>query len=58
MTVETITFSPGGNYLMIQDQQSAGQHIYVVNLASLEQRMIEAPELPPDWWWRAPAWQP
>ncbi len=55
--VGTLTFSPDGESLLIQDNNVTGQHIFIINLASLEQHMLQAPNLPLDWWWKAPSWQ-
>jgi hypothetical protein len=35
----------------------SGRHIYVVDLSTLEARLLQAPGLPLDWWWLAPSWQ-
>ncbi|MBN1450316.1 MAG: PD40 domain-containing protein [Anaerolineales bacterium] len=56
--ITTITFSPDGGYLLVQDDDATGRHIYAVNLSTLETNMLQAPGLPLDWWWLAPSWQP
>jgi len=56
--VNTIAFSPDGQYLLFPDMDATGQHIYVVNLSTLETRLLQASNLPLDWWWLAPSWQP
>ncbi len=53
----SIQFSPDGNYLLVQDDDSIGRHLFVVNLSTLEQRKLSAPGLPLDWWWLAPSWK-
>jgi WD40 repeat protein len=58
MMVSTLAFSPDGKSLLIQDDDAAGRHIFVVDLATLEQHMLQAPDLPLDWVWLAPSWQP
>ncbi len=58
MGIQTIAFSPDGEYLMIQDHQAAGQHIFLIHLTTFDQHMLQAPGLPLDWWWEAPSWQP
>jgi len=57
-SISTIAFSPDGQYLLIQDDDPTGRHIYGVNLSTLEARMLQAPGLPLDWWWLAPSWRP
>ncbi|HET9912906.1 MAG TPA: hypothetical protein VFQ13_13505 [Anaerolineales bacterium] len=55
-SVAQINFSPEGKYLLLQDDDAAGRHIFVIDLASLEQHMLQVPNLPLDWWWLAPSW--
>jgi len=57
-SISTIAYSPDGQYLLIQDDDPTGRHIYVVNLSTLETNMLRAPSLPLDWWWLAPSWRP
>jgi hypothetical protein len=57
-TVGTLAFSPEGGSLLIRDDNAAGQHIFTVNLTTLEQQMLQAPNLPLDWGWLAPSWRP
>ena len=57
-SINTLAFSPDGQYLLFPDMDATGQHIYVVNLSTLETRLLQAPGLPLDWWWLAPSWQP
>jgi len=57
-SISTIAFSPDGGYLLIQDDDATGRHIFVVNLSTLETNMLQAPGLPLDWWWLAPSWRP
>jgi Tol biopolymer transport system component len=56
--INNLSFSPDGGYLLLPDMDATGQHIYTVNLSTLELRMLQAPGLPLDWWWLAPSWQP
>ena len=58
MNVSTLAFSPDGKSLLIQDNDAAGRHIFVVNLTTLEQHMLQAPNLQLDWSWLMPSWQP
>ncbi|MGD8406873.1 MAG: hypothetical protein PVJ21_24655 [Anaerolineales bacterium] len=57
-SVSTIAFSPEGGYLLIQDDDATGRHIYVVDTSTLETHLLQAPGLPLDWWWLAPSWRP
>ena len=54
--INTLSFSPDGEYLVMSDSDPTGQHIYVVNLSTLETHLLQAPGLPLDWWWLAPSW--
>jgi hypothetical protein len=56
-SITEINFSPDGNYLLIQDDDAAGRHIFVVELSTLQQHMLQVPNLPLDWWWLAPSWR-
>ncbi len=56
-SIAEIIFSPDGNYLLFQDDDAAGRHIFIVDLASLQQRILQVPNLPLDWWWLAPSWR-
>jgi Tol biopolymer transport system component len=56
--VSSILFSPDGKYLLINESSSAtGSRLYVVNLATLEQRLIESPGLTLDSDWYLPSWR-
>jgi hypothetical protein len=57
-SIGAIIFSPDGNYLLFQDDAAAGRHIFVVDLLTLEQRRLQIPNLPLDWWWLVPSWRP
>jgi len=57
-SISSIFYSPDGGYLLIQDDDATGRHIYVVNLSTLETHLLQAPGLPLDWWWLAPSWRP
>ena len=56
-SVAEILFSPDGKYLLLQDDDATGRHIFVVELSTLEQHMLQVPHLPLDWWWLAPSWR-
>jgi hypothetical protein len=58
-TVGRILFSPDGNYLLVEETTSAtGGHLFVVNLETLEQKIVSAPGLTLDTDWYAPSWRP
>jgi Tol biopolymer transport system component len=57
-SINTLAFSPDGQYLLFPDMDATGQHIYTVDLSTLETNLLRAPGLPLDWWWLAPSWQP
>ena len=55
-SINNLIFSPDGKYLLFQDDDAAGRHIFIVDLSSLEQRKLHVPNLPLDWWWLVPSW--
>jgi Tol biopolymer transport system component len=58
-TVGRLIFSPNGKYLLLEETTSAtGGHLFLVNLATLEQKMLQAPGLSTDYDWYAPSWRP
>lgn len=57
-TVGRLLFSPDGKYLLVEETTSiTGGHLFVVNLATLEQNMLQAPGLSTDFDWYAPSWR-
>lgn len=54
--INNLIFSPNGKYLLFQDDDATGRHIFIVDLSSFEQRMLQVPNLPLDWWWLLPSW--
>jgi len=56
-SIAELVFSLDGNYLLFQDDDAVGRHIFVVDLSTLEQHKLEVPNLPLDWWWLAPSWR-
>jgi WD40 repeat protein len=52
-----IVFSPDGKHLLLQDDDATGRHIFIVDLSTLAQHMLQVPNLPLDWWWLAPSWR-
>jgi Tol biopolymer transport system component len=58
-TVGRLVFSPNGKYLLVEETTSAtGGHLFVVNLATLETKLLQAPGLSTDYDWYAPSWRP
>jgi Tol biopolymer transport system component len=59
VTVGRVLFSPRGRYLIVEETTSpTGGHLFVVDLATLEKRLLEAPGLSLDTDWYAPSWRP
>jgi Tol biopolymer transport system component len=59
VTVGRVLFSPRGRYLIVEETTSpTGGHLFVVDLATLEVRILEAPGLSLDTDWYAPSWRP
>lgn len=56
-SIADVIFSPDGKYLLLQDDDATGRHIFVVNLSTLEQHMLQAPGMPLNWWWLFPSWR-
>jgi WD40 repeat protein len=57
-SIAALAFSTDGQYLLLQDDDAAGRHIFIINLSTFEQHILQAPNLPLDWWWLAPSWRP
>ncbi len=58
-TVGRLLFSPNGKYLLVEETNSiSGGHLFSVNLATLEQKILQAPGLSTDYDWYAPSWKP
>lgn len=58
-TVGRLLFSPNGQYLLVEETTSAsGGHLFLIDLATLEQKMLRAPGLSTDFDWYAPSWRP
>jgi len=59
ITVGRLLFSPNGKYLLVEETTSAtGGHLFLVNLATPETRILQAPGLSTDYDWYAPSWRP
>jgi hypothetical protein len=58
-TVGRLLFSPNGKYLLVEETTSiSGGHLFLIDLATLEQRILQAPGLSTDYDWYAPSWRP
>ncbi|HSL30897.1 MAG TPA: hypothetical protein VK900_16980 [Anaerolineales bacterium] len=58
-TVGALLFSPDGKFLLISETDRAtGAQLFVVDLKTLEQRIIQAPGLTLDTDWVMPSWRP
>jgi dipeptidyl aminopeptidase/acylaminoacyl peptidase len=58
-TIGRLLFSPDGKYLLVEETTSAtGGHLFLINLATLETRILQAPGLSTDFDWYAPSWRP
>jgi hypothetical protein len=56
-SINDLVYSPDGRYLLFQDDDAAGRHIFIIDLSTPQQRMLQVPNLPLDWWWLAPSWR-
>ena len=52
--VTSLVFSPDGYFLLLGDFEQ--NHIFVVDLTSLQMHLLQAPGLSLTDWWRQPAW--
>lgn len=58
-TIGRLVFSPNGKYLLVEETTSAtGGHLFLVNLATLESKILQAPGLSTNYDWYAPSWRP
>lgn len=58
-TVGRLLFSPNGQYLLVEETTSiSGGHLFLINLVTLEQKMLQAPGLSTEYDWYAPSWRP
>ncbi len=49
-------FSPDGKYLLVQTIDGTGEHLYAVNLSTLEARLVQSPGIPLNVSWMWPSW--
>jgi dipeptidyl aminopeptidase/acylaminoacyl peptidase len=58
-TVGRLLFSPDGQYLLVEETTSiSGGHLFLINLVTLEQQMLQASGLSTEYDWYAPSWRP
>jgi Tol biopolymer transport system component len=58
-TVGRLVFSPNGRYLLVEETTSTtGGHLFLIDLATLEKKILQAPGLSTDYDWYAPSWRP
>jgi hypothetical protein len=50
-------YSPYGKYLVFEDSDATGRHVYSIDLSTMEKHVLMVPNLPLDWWWMAPSWR-
>ena len=55
--INGLHFSSDGKFLLFQNDDAAGRHIFVVDLSTLEKHKLQIPNLPLDSWWLAPSWR-
>jgi Tol biopolymer transport system component len=59
VTVGRLLFSPNGKYLLVEETTSpTGGHLFLIDLRTLEPKMLSAPGLSTDYDWYAPSWRP
>jgi Tol biopolymer transport system component len=56
-SINDIIFSPDGRYLLLQDDDATGRHLFVIDLSTMEKHLVQIPNIPLDWWWLSPSWQ-
>ncbi len=49
-------FSPNGNYLLVETIDGTGQHIYAINLSTLDARLVQVPGIALNEAWMFPSW--
>lgn len=59
VTVGRLIFSPNGKYLLVEETTSpTGGHLFLIDLASMRKKILEAPGLSTEYDWYAPSWRP
>jgi dipeptidyl aminopeptidase/acylaminoacyl peptidase len=49
-------FSPNGKYILVQTIDGTGEHLYSVDLSSLQSRLVQAPGIALNEAWMLPSW--
>jgi len=57
-TALQFVFSPDGLYLLVQTLDGTGQHLYAVELSTLQYRLVQVPGINLNEAWSYPAWRP
>jgi len=57
-TITDFSFSPDGKYMLLSDHDATGQHLFMIDLATLGTHILQIPGLSLDWWWMYPSWKP
>ena len=55
-TEPQFVFSPNGEYLLVQTIDGTGEHLYAINLSTLEPFLVQAPSIPLNVSWMRPTW--
>jgi Tol biopolymer transport system component len=50
-------FSPDGKTLLVQTIDGTGEHLYAINLTTLEPYLVQAPGIPLNESWMLPTWR-
>ena len=59
ITIGHLIFSPDEKYLLVEEITSiTGGHLFLVDLATLKTKILQAPGLSTDYDWYAPSWRP
>ncbi len=49
-------FSPDGKYILIQTIDGTGEHLYAIDLSTLQSHLVQAPGIPLNESWMLPTW--
>jgi hypothetical protein len=50
-------FSPDGKYILIQTIDGTGEHLYAIDLSTLQSHLVQAPGIPLNESWMFPTWK-
>jgi hypothetical protein len=56
ITDSQFVFSPDGKYLLVQTIDGTGEHLYAIDLATLQPFLVQAPGIPLNESWMLPTW--